>query len=67
MAEQMKTTKIASGVNDILEFIESEDATIMERIVMLRSAADILNQIIVAEAISATMVASFKNIYERKE
>lgn len=66
MAQQMEATKIADGVRGVLEFIKSDETTIMERITILRSTAELLNQIIIAEATAASMIATFKNIYEKK-
>ena len=66
MAQQMEATKIADGVRGVLEFIKSDETTIMERITILRSTADLLNQIIIAEATAASMIATFRNIYEKK-
>lgn len=63
----MEPIKIADGVTEIIEFLEPGASTINEKIAMLRSAADLFSQVLIAEATAASMVATFKNIYEKKE
>lgn len=66
MTQQLEATKIANGVRDILEFIKAGDTTMVERITILRSTAELLNQIIITEATAASIIATFKNIHEKK-
>lgn len=62
----METAKIADGVRDIIEFIKLSDTVMTEQVTILRSAADLLQQIIVSEATSASMVAAFRDVYNKK-
>lgn len=63
----MEPTKIADGVRDVIEFMKPGATTINEKITILRSTADLFSQIVIAEATAASMVATFKNIYGKKE
>lgn len=62
----MEATKVADGVRDLLEFMKSGDSTMAEQMTILRSTADLLNQIIVSEAYAASMVTAFRNIHDKK-
>lgn len=62
----MKPLKIADGVTNLIKFMGQGTATINEKITILRSAADLLSQIVIAEATAASLIASFKNIHEKK-
>jgi hypothetical protein len=62
----MEATKIADGVRDIIEFMKSGDITMAEQITVLRSAADLLNQIIISEVTAASMIATFHDLYDKK-
>lgn len=57
----MEPIKISEEVNNILEFLKIKNITIAEKIVILRSTADLLNQVIIMEAVSANFIATFKN------
>jgi hypothetical protein len=62
----MEPLKIADGVTDLVKFMEQGTITINEKITMLRSAADLLSQVLIMEASAASIVATFKNIHEKK-
>jgi hypothetical protein len=62
----MEATKISDGVRDILEFMKTSDISMAEQITMLRSTAELLNQIILSEATAASLVATFQKIHGGK-
>lgn len=57
----MEPIKISEEVNNVLEFLKIKNITISEKIVILRSTTDLLNQVIIMEAVSANLIATFKN------
>lgn len=63
----MKPLKIADGVTDLIKFMEPGASTINEKITMLRSAADLLSQVLIAEASAASMIATFKQLHEKNK
>ena len=61
----IEATKISDGVRDILEFMKTSDIPMAEQITILRSTAELLNQIILSEVTAANLVATFNKIQER--
>lgn len=61
----IEAIKIGDGVRDILEFMKTSDISMAEQITILRSTAELLNQIIISEATAASMVATFHRIQEK--
>jgi len=59
----MDPVKISKRVTDIIEFVGQGE--IAEKIAALRSAADLLSQIVVAEATAASLIATFRNIHNK--
>jgi hypothetical protein len=61
----IEAIKIGDGVRDILEFMKTSNISMAEQITILRSAAELLNQIILSEATAASMIATFQRIQEK--
>lgn len=62
----IEATKIGDGVRNLLEFMKISDSSMVEQITILKSTADLLNQIILSEATAATMAAAFQRMQEKK-
>lgn len=62
----MEATKIADGVRDTIEFMKSGNIPMAEQITILRSAAELLNQIILSETTAASLIATFRNIHDKE-
>ena len=60
----MDSVKISKRVTEILKFVG--EGEINEKITALKSAADLLSQTIVAEATAASLIATFRNIQDKK-
>ena len=56
----MEQLKISKEVNELMEHLSKRDMTISEKIAVTRSAGDMLQQIVTAEALMVNM-ANFLN------
>ena len=62
----MNEIEISKQVIEVLKFLNGGVLKINEKIVILKSAAELLNQIIMSEIVAASLVANFNNISNKK-
>ena len=62
----MKTERIMEGVSELVKFLEGTNYRIDEKIAICRSAADLLQQIMVTEGLIVSMRTSLESFDKDK-